>query len=113
MHMITQLQRIKAARRIAVGLLFVFMAMVAIAQDTPSGSGWNGTPATSIENDGGGKGESAETAIRIKDAAELAYFAQLVNEGATKVHITNGNEEITAGFKGSHIKLTADRKSVV
>lgn len=107
--MITQLQRIKAARRIVVGLLFVFMAMVAIAQDTPSGSGWNGTPAGSIENKDGGNGESAAAAIRIKDAAELAYFAKLVNEEAIKVHITNGNDlDITAGFKGSHIKLTAD-----
>lgn len=107
--MITQLQRIKAARRIVVGLLFVFMAMVAIAQDTPSGSGWNGTPAGSIENKDGGNGESAAAAIHIKDAAELAYFAQLVNKGETKVHITNGNDlDITAGFEGSHIKLTDD-----
>lgn len=95
MHMITQLQRIKAAQRIVVGLLFVFMAiapMLSFAQGSLGAAGQNG---------------EKDNPFIIKDAAELAYFAELVNSGATKVQLTGGNTApISAGFENSHIKLS-------
>ena len=114
MHMKTIRQQLRAVPRILAGLLFAFMAaMASVVHASPSPPLWDGLPADVIANADGHDGLTAEKAILIKDAAELAYFAQQVNAGGLKLNITNGasidnNEEKDEGFAGLYFALSND-----
>lgn len=113
MHMRTTRQQLRAAPRILAGLLFAFMAaMASVVHASPSPPSWNGQPAGVIVNGEGRDGSSAANAILIKDAAELAYFAQQVNAGGLKLDVAKGtsidNGEKDKGFSGLYFTLSGD-----
>ena len=106
-------QQLRAAPRILAGLLFAFMAaMASVVHASPSPPPWNGRPADIIVNADGHDGLTAEKAILIKDAAELAYFAQQVNAGGLKLDVAKGtsidNGEKDKGFAGLYFALSND-----
>ena len=73
----TTLRQLPAALRLFAGLLFTFItATTAVAQTS-----WADNAATVITNADGHDGTTADKAILIKDAAELAYFANPVIAG--------------------------------
>ena len=110
----TTRQQLRAAPRFLAGLLFAFMAaMASVVHASPSPSSWDGQPADIIVNTGGNDGSTAEKAILIKDAAELAYFAKQVNAGGLKLNVANGtsidnSEDENKGFSGLYFALSAD-----
>ena len=114
MHMKTIRQQLRAAPRILAGLLFAFMAaMASVVHASPSPPPWNGRPADIIVNADGHDGLTAEKAILIKDAAELAYFAQQVNAGGLELNVTKGtsidnSDDKDKGFAGLYFALSND-----
>ena len=114
MHMRTTRQQLRAAPRILAGLLFAFMAaMASVVHASPSPSSWNGQPANIIVNAEDHDGSTAEKAILIKDAAELAYFAKQVNVGGLELNVANGTsienrEDEDKGFSGLYFALSDD-----
>ena len=106
----TSLQQLPAAFRIFAGLLFTFItATTAVAQTS-----WADNAATVITNADGHDGTTADQAILIKDAAELAYFANQVNKGGQELKVTNGSGIDNTGsdskknFSGYYFALSAD-----
>lgn len=83
----TTLRQLPAALRLFAGLLFTFITATTAAAQTS----WADNAATVITNADDHDGLTAEKAILIKDAAELAYFAQQVNEGGKELKVTNGS----------------------
>ena len=114
MHMKTIRQQLRAVPRILAGLLFAFMAaMASVVHASPSPPPWNGRPADIIVNADGHDGLTAEKAILIKDAAELAYFAQQVNAGGLELNVTKGtsidnSDDKDKGFAGLYFALSND-----
>ena len=105
----TTLHHLQAVLRLFAGLLFAFMAAAAsVCYAAPPGEGWDGSAITDkIENTGDHDGQSPQNAIPIKDAAELAYLAQQVNNGEA---LTVGQTSIatTDGLSGYYFILSAD-----
>ena len=114
MHMKTIRQQLRAVPRILAGLLFAFMAaMASVVHASPSPPLWDGLPADVITNADGHDGSTAEKAILIKDAAELAYFAQQVNAGGLELNVTKGtsidnSDDKDKGFAGLYFALSND-----
>ncbi|MEY8610896.1 T9SS C-terminal target domain-containing protein [Parabacteroides segnis] len=107
-------QQLRAAPRILAGLLFAFMAaMASVVHASPSPPPWNGQLVDVITNADGHDGLTAEKAILIKDAAELAYFAQQVNAGGLKLDVAKGtsinnSDDKDKGFAGLYFALSGD-----
>ncbi|MEY8610895.1 T9SS C-terminal target domain-containing protein [Parabacteroides segnis] len=101
-------QQLRAVPRILAGLLFAFMAaMASVVHASPSPPLWDGLPAGVIVNDGGNDGSAADQAILIKDAAELAYFAQQVNAGED-LALSTGSIQNNGGFPDIYFALSTD-----
>lgn len=108
MHMITQLQRIKAAQRIVVGLLFLFI-MVPLMAQVQNADVWDGTTiADKLSTEATG---TAEDPIMINSAAELAYLAKKVNAGED-LTLSNSsiiyNKDNNSGFRNIYFALAKD-----
>lgn len=109
--MITQLQRIKAARHIVVGLLFLFIMVPLMAQMQNKPDVWDGTTiADKLSTTAEGK--TSDDPIIINSAAELAYLAQQTNAGGD---LTLGNdntisyvEDNNSGFPNIYFALAKD-----
>ena len=106
----TTLRQLPAALRLFAGLLFTFItATTAVAQTS-----WADNAATVITNADGHDGTTADKAILIKDAAELAYFAKQVNAGGKELKVTKGSDIDNTGsdskknFSGYYFALSAD-----
>ncbi|MEY8610894.1 hypothetical protein AALM74_17210, partial [Parabacteroides segnis] len=103
-------QQLRAVPRILAGLLFAFMAaMASVVHASPSPPPWDGLPADVIVNGEGRDGLTAEKAILIKDAAELAYLAKQVNAGED-LALSDGTSPIqnNDGFPDIYFALSTD-----
>ena len=104
-------QRPCAVLRLFAGLFFLFITFAATAGNPDD---WDGKPAGSIVNAGGGDGESFENPILIANAEELAYFARQVNAGGRELKLDNGGSIDNSstydksGFLGYYFALSAD-----